>query len=295
MVQALPQYSQAQVAPSQQVVVPQGNPQWQSQPQLVNPYLSTGQTPQSYHPQQFQPTQGGWVQTTPQMAVASQQPNHQAEYLALNSVAPNYSQSLPSPQPQYSQASPQARSHQFKIDLNEPSGKDSQGNPLASVIELINSFGGGRPELAIARIHQQLILREDQLGEVVAYTQALEKEAIWMGEVLSNPENTGKWLQYQEFHLAQLPEVINFRNAYPEATFEQYYDYLVKSNTPQGQSERPPAPLGYEYAPEPQKPTFNQMNMGVGQGSGGQVATRKIDLLRQIDSGHFGQFFSQLA
>tara|TARA_R110000868_G_scaffold377881_1_gene643244 strand:+ start:411 stop:1091 length:681 start_codon:yes stop_codon:yes gene_type:complete len=226
------------------------------------------------------------------MAVASQQPNHQAEYLALNSVAPNYSQSLPSPQPQYSQAS---RQYSPKLDLNAPSGKDSQGNPLASVIELINSFGGGSPELAIARIHQQLILREDQLGEVVAYTQALEKEAIQMGEILSNPESTGKWLQYQEFHLAQLPEVINFRNAYPEATFEQYYDYLVRSNQPQGQvQERPPAPLGYEYAPEP-TPTFNQMNMGVGQGAGGQVATRKIDLLRQMDNGHFGQFFSQLA
>ena len=292
MVQALPQYSQAQVAPSPQVVVPQGNPQWQSQPQLVNPYLSTGQTPQYSHPQQFAPTQGGWVQTTPQMAVASQQPNHQAEYLALNSVAPNYSQSLPSAQPQYSQPS---RQYSPKLDLNAPSGKDSQGNPLASVIELINSFGGGSPELAIARIHQQLILREDQLGEVVAYTQALEKEAIQMGEILSNPESTGKWLQYQEFHLAQLPEVINFRNAYPEATFEQYYDYLVKSNQPQAHEQRPPAPLGYEYAPEPQRPTFNQMNMGVGQGSGGQVATRKIDLLRQMDNGHFGQFFSQLA
>lgn len=166
---------------------------------------------------------------------------------------------------------------------------------MASVIELINSFGGGSPELAIARIHQQLIHREDQLGEVVAYTQALEKEAIQMGEILSNPEATGKWLQYQEFHLAQLPEVINFRNAYPEATFEQYYDYLIKSNTPQAQDQRPPAPLGYEYAPEPARPTFNQMNMGVGQGSGGQVATRKIDLLRQMDNGHFGQFFSQLA
>ena len=132
----------------------------------------------------------------------------------------------------------------------------------------------------------------------MAYTQALEKEAIQMGEILSNPESTGKWLQYQEFHLAQLPEVVNFRTAYPEATFEQYYDYLVRSNQPQAQPQRPPAPLGYEYAPEPQKPTFNQMNMGVGQGSGqgfSQVATRKVDLLRQMDSGHFGQFFNQLS
>jgi hypothetical protein len=231
------------------------------------------------------------MQATTQQVVAPQyQPNPVQDYLALNSVPSHYSQSLTSPQPQLSpQYSP-------KLDLNAPSGRDSQGNPLASVIELINSFGGGSPELAIARIHQQLIHREDQLGEVVAYTQALEKEAIQMGTILSSPENTGYWLQYQEFHLAQLPEVINFRTAYPQATFEQYYDYLVQVNTPQAPAQRPPAPLGYEYAPEPrQQPTFNQMNMGVGQGASGQIPTRKIDLLRQMDSSHFGQFFSQLA
>ena len=294
MVQALPQYSQVQVAPSPQVAPVQGNPQWQSQPQLVNPYLSTGQTPQYSHPQQFAPTPQGWVQTTPQMAVASQQANPIQEYLALNSVPNSYLPSQTLAQPQYSQAY-QAPQYSPKLDLNASSGRDAKGNPLASVIDLINSFGDGSPELAIARIHQQLIHREDQLGEVVAYTQALEKEAIWMASVLASPENTGYWLQYQEFHLAQLPQVIEFRRAYPTATFEQYYDYLVQSNRPQAQPERPPAPLGYEYAPEPQ-PTFNQMSMGLAQGAPqGGGRTRMVDLLHKIDTGHFGQFANQLA
>lgn len=161
---------------------------------------------------------------------------------------------------------------------------------------MIKAWGNGDVTVAIARLHQHLVHREDQLGEVVAYTQALENEAVIVGSILATPEATGKWLQYQEFHLAQLPEVINFRNAYPQATFEQYYDYLVRSNQLQAQLERPPAPLGYEYAPEPrQQPTFNQMNMGVGQGASSQIPTRKIDLLRQMDSSHFGQFVSQLA
>jgi len=294
MVQALPQYSQVPVvAPSPQVAPQQGNQQWQSQPALVNPYLSTGQILPSYHPQQFAPTSGGWVQTTPQMAVASQQANPVQEYLALNSVPSNYLQSQTSVQPQYSQASPTPQ-YSPKLDLNAPSGRDSQGNALASVIELINSFGGGSPELAIARIHQQLILREDQLGEVVAYTQALEKEVTEvLAPILATPEATGKWLQYQEFNLAQLPQVIEFRTAYPQATFEQYYDYLVQSNRPQGQAQ--PQGQGYEYQTQPQ-PTFNQMNMGLGQGATqGSRGTRMTDVLRQMDTGHFGQFVSQLA
>lgn len=288
MVQALPQNYQVQQAPSPQVAPQTVAPQWQSAPQLVSPYPSTGLTPQYSHPQQFAPTTGGWVQTTPQSVVApTQQANPVTDYLTLNGLVPN--SYLPNPtsvQPQYSpQVTSPTRQYSPKLDLNAPSGKDSQGNPLASVIELINSFGNGSPELAIARIHQQLIHREDQLGEVVAYTQALEKEAIQMGQILSSPENTGYWLQYQEFHLAQLPEVINFRTAYPEATFEQYYDYLVRSSQPQGQvQERPPAPLGYEYAPEPQRPTFNQMNMGLGQGATqGSGRGRMTDVLRQLE------------
>lgn len=285
MVQALQAYSpQVQVAPSPQVAPAQVSPQWQSTPQLVNPYLSTGQIPQYSHPQQFAPTPTGWMQATTQQVVAPQyQPNPVQDYLALNSVPSHYSQNLTSQQPQLSpQYSP-------KLDLNAPSGRDSQGNPLASVIELINSFGNGSPELAIARIHQQLIHREDQLGEVVAYTQALEKEAIQMGNILSTPENTGYWLQYQEFHLAQLPEVINFRNAYPQATFEQYYDYLVKSNQPQ---------LQPQYQGEPSvQPTFNQMDMGVGNGAASQGGGRgrMVDVLRYLDTNHFGQAISQLA
>lgn len=117
-----------------------------------------------------------------------------------------------------------------------------------------------------------------------------------MGEILSTPEATGKWLQYQEFHLAQLPQHREFRTAYPQATFEDFWAYLQQVNAPQQQEQRPPAPLGYEYAPEPQ-PTFNQMNMGLGQGAtpNGGGRTRMTDLLRQADMGHFGQFTSQLA
>ena len=149
--------------------------------------------------------------------------------------------------------------------------------------------------MAIARIHQQLITREDQLGEVVAYTQALEKEAIQMGNILKDPESTGYWLQYQEFHLNELPQVQAFRAQYPQATFEQYYEWLRQSNQVQVDN-RPPAPLGYEYAPEPQ-PTFNQMNMGVGQGATGPINGRlnPLEILRKMDGGHFGQFVSQLA
>ena len=110
-----------------------------------------------------------------------------------------------------------------------------------------------------------------------------------MGNILSSPENTGYWLQYQEFHLAQLPEVINFRNAYPQATFEQYYDYLVQSNQPQ---------LQPQYQGEPSvQPTFNQMDMGVGNGAASQGGGRgrMVDVLRYLDTNHFGQAISQLA
>jgi hypothetical protein len=133
------------------------------------------------------------------------------------------------------------------------------------------------------------------LGEVVAYTQALEKEAIQMGNILSSPENTGYWLQYQEFHLGQLPGVIEFRNAYPQATFEQYYDYLVQTNTPQAQPQGQEQGNYGQFTPESQ-PTFNQMNMGVGQGASAQGGGRNsmTDTLRKMDSGHFGQFVSQL-
>jgi len=162
------------------------------------------------------------------------------------------------------------------------------------VVGLINSWGGGDVAVTIARLHQQLIDRQDQLGEVVAYTQALEKEALFMGDVLSHPDKTGYWLQYQEFNLAQLPQVQAFRSANPTATFDQYYDWLLQSSQPQGQPQPQAQP---QFQPQPQA-TFNQMNMGVGQGGqsqGGQGGrTRAVDILHQMDSGHFGQFVSGL-
>lgn len=291
MVQALPQNYQVQQAPSPQVAPQTVAPQWQSAPQLVNPYPSTGLTPQYSHPQQFAPTPQGWVQTTPQSVVApTQQANPVTDYLTLNGLVPN--SYLPNPTSVQPQSFPQAissptRQYSPKIDLNAPSGRDSQGNPLASVIELINAFGDGSPELAIARIHQQLITREDQLGEVVAYTQALEKEAITMGNILKDPESTGYWLQYQEFHLNQLPNVQAFRAQYPQATFEQFYEWLRQTSQVQQ------TPQGY---PQPQQPTFNELNMGLGTSANptnGRL--NPLDILRKMDTGHFGQFVSQLA
>lgn len=310
MVQVAPQNYQVQQAPSSQVAPAQAPQQWQSAPQLVNPYLSTGQTNQFSQVQQYaqQPTSAGWVNGATPLAVAPVQPNYPMEYLAQNYSAP---QGFGLPQisqplvPQYT--NPQQPQRQFKIDLNAPSGKDSQGQPLASVLELINSFGDGSPEVAIARIHQQLIHREDQLGEVVAYTKALEDEAIRMGQILSNPESTGWWLQYQEFHLNELPQVQQFRAAYPEATFDQYYEWLRQSNQPQAQNQAPTQgqyfpevdPEFGEYAPrvQQQTPTFNQMNMGLAQApvQGRTGSLHPSELLRVIDSNHFGQLFNQLA
>jgi hypothetical protein len=125
------------------------------------------------------------------------------------------------------------------------------------------------------------------LGEVVAYTQALEKEAITMGNILKDPESTGYWLQYQEFHLNQLPNVQAFRAQYPQATFEQFYEWLRQTSQVQQ------TPQGYS---QPQQPTFNELNMGLGTSANSTNGRlNPLEVLRKMDTGHFGQFISQLA
>jgi hypothetical protein len=89
--------------------------------------------------------------------------------------------------------------------------------------------------------------------------------------------------------------VVNFRNQYPEATFEQYYQWLRQNNQAQPQVQTQGQGFGQtQFEVQPQ-PTFNQMDMGLGQGAAtNNGRMRPMDVLRQIDTGHFGQFVSQL-
>ena len=145
-------------------------------------------------------------------------------------------------------------------------------------------------------MHQILIQREDQLGELIAYTKALESEAVKMGQILSNPLDTGYWLQYQEFNLNELPQVQAFRSQYPQATFEQYLQYL-QAMTQQGQQQPQPqqtqsvAPI---YSSQNNVP-YTQMPMGVAPNgySPNQGEIRNpFDLLRKIDTTPLAQLLN---
>jgi hypothetical protein len=90
---------------------------------------------------------------------------------------------------------------------------------------------GGAPEVVIANLHNSLIEYEEKLIELATYTKQLEAtanqalgELKTLGQILSTPEETGKYLQYQEFNLAQIPETRAFRTLFPQATFENFYE-----------------------------------------------------------------------
>jgi len=115
-----------------------------------------------------------------------------------------------------------------------------------------------------------------------------------MGNILKEPNATGHWLQYLEFNLNEIPIVRSFRSQYPQATFEQYYQWLLDRNKVQGQPQG--SPQGQPQFEMQGQPAFNQLNMGYGQSAPANVRpSSPIDVLRQIDTGHFGQFIQQLA
>lgn len=205
----------------------------------------------------------------------------------------NYAQPQPNTQylpPQY-QYQPSAQHHQYKIDLYGPSGKDAQGNDLESVINLIAAWGGGSPEVAIARLHQHLIAEQDRLAAIVDYTKALEQESVSMYQILENPVNTGTWLQYLEFHANELPLVRQFRSQYPQEGFDVYMKWLYSISQDQAPQQPTPAQArssvnGWENAalgtPQPISSSPQQFN-------------NPVQLLRALDGGHFGAAFQSLA
>lgn len=326
-----PQVGSPQVIPFPQAPTQiQATPQYQSPQQLVNPYLSTGLTPQSFQiPQYNQPiNSGGWVSNQTPMAVQPQ-----------NLAAVNYGypqeQTLIRSTPQYQTQS----QYQPQFNLNAPTGKSAKGESLASVLEIMNAFGGA-PEVVIANLHNSLIEYEEKLIELATYTKQLEAtanqalgELKTLGQILSTPEETGKYLQYQEFNLAQIPETRAFRTLFPQATFENFYEMgtqyqIFKAQNPEvtqiqffelvaqqagGQAQQQVQQTqnpnlyvnedpryGGQYVQQPNQPTvqmgqpMNQMQVGANPNGSNSPMTGLADAWRTLDAQHFGNVFATI-
>jgi hypothetical protein len=147
-----------------------------------------------------------------------------------------------------------------------------------------------------------LVEYQDKFVELVGYTKELEEgtkqvlgELQTLAVILSHPSETGKYLQYQEFLMNELPQVKQFRGQYPAATFDQYYAALEQSVQPQQQQSQPQQPQNIYQNVDPRYgQTFESMPMGVNPQPANNQNVELSNAWRYIDQQHFGQMLGQL-
>ena len=100
-------------------------------------------------------------------------------------------------------------------------------------------------------MYNTVLLKYAQLEQ---YTAALQQEAVQMGALLSSPSHLSEYYRRLEYETGELPSIREFRTAYPQATYEQYAEWVNGSYGNQPPSNRPVQPGDAIPLPPPPNP-----------------------------------------